>query len=94
MQDEDFEDEMEFTPSDNGVNELEESYSLEDPQVQAMESEALGRIMLETAKYYKVSSVLKVSESIVCFYFSFLKRLHTFGLYRTVYYELEKVSVS
>ena len=48
---------------DRGVN--DEDFSLEDPEQQAKEQEMLESIMMESAKCYNVSSVLKVSLSLI-----------------------------
>ena len=74
IQDRDYEDEVEFTPKVRGVN--EESISFDDPEVQAKEKEALMKVMLESALYYNVTSVLKVSLSFI--YFGFYLYFHVY----------------
>ena len=58
-QDEDCEDDLDSVPeADRGVN--EDRVSFNDPEIDALEQEALERVMLESAKLYNVTAVLKV----------------------------------
>ena len=52
---------MEFAPKvDRGVN--EERVSFCDPETQALEQAAIERVIMESAKYHNVTSVLKVQK--------------------------------